>query len=172
MSRVAEGLVLALAASVALNGGFLLQHAGSRTSIAVSPRHPVATLSSLLRSPLWSAGTALGLGGWAVPVAALARAPPSLVHAVVGGGVAAVATVGAFFAFQRGLQIGRPLVVIALMTAATNVGSVAGGFLVFGDELGRTAPLAALHLAAFCLVFVAAWLLAPVQAALQEGAAV
>ena len=51
-----------------------------------------------------------------------------------------------------------------------SVSSVAGGFLVFGDQLGRTAPLAALHLVAFCLVFVAAWLLAPVQAALQEGA--
>jgi len=280
MSRVAEGLLLALAASVALNAGFLLQHAGSRTSIAVSPLHPIATLSSLLRSPLWSAGTALGLGGWAMHVGALARAPLSLVQAFVAGGlalaapmavavlrvrltraelwaiglmvcalsaltagldahgsagrfdaaqlgaytgalalvaavlaarvggglraaalgvaggllygaadlaikaltgagaalispwlaVAAVATIGAFFAFQRGLQIGRPLVVIALMTAATNVSSVAGGFLVFGDQLGRTAPLAALHLAAFCLVFVAAWLLAPVQAALQEGA--
>jgi hypothetical protein len=279
VSRVAEGLVLALAASVALNAGFLFQHAGSRSSIAISPRHPVATLSSLLRSPLWAAGTALGLAGWAMHVGALARAPLSLVQAFVAGGlalaapmavvalrvrltrvevwaialmvcalvaltagldahgsaahfdaarlgvytgalaaaaaalaarvggdvraaalgvaggllygaadlaikalagggaalaspwlvVAGVATAGAFFAFQRGLQIGRPLVVIALMTAATNVSSVAGGFVVFGDELGRTAPLSALHLTAFCLIFVAAWLLAPVQAAMQAA---
>ena len=86
--------------------------------------------------------------------------------------MAALATLGAFFAFQRGLQIGRALVVIALMTAATNVSSVLGGFLVYGDQLGRTTGLAALHLAAFLLVFVAAWLLAPVQTALQEGVAV
>jgi len=281
VSRVAVGLALALGASVALNAGFLLQHAGSRSSVAISPLRPVATLTSLLRSPLWSAGTAVGLGGWALHVAALARAPLSLVQAFVAGGlalaapmavvglrvrltraevtavglmacalvaltaglhahgaharfdpatlgaysallacaaaalaalvggerrpaalgaaggllygaadlaikaltggaslvgspwlaVAAVATAGAFFAFQRGLQAGRALVVIAVMTAATNVSSVAGGFLVFGDQLGRTPALAALHLAAFCLVFGAAWLLAPVQVALQQESA-
>jgi hypothetical protein len=79
---------------------------------------------------------------------------------------AAVATVGAFFAFQRGLQTGRALPVIALMTAATNVGSIAGAFVVLGDPLGRTPQLAALHALAFGLVMVAAWRLAPAQARL------
>src|SRR3954453_355385 len=91
MSRVAEGLLLALAAAVALNAGFLLQHAGSRTSIWVTPLHPIATLSSLLRSPLWSAGTALGLSGWAMHVGALARAPLSLGPAFVPGHLALAA---------------------------------------------------------------------------------
>ena len=80
------------------------------------------------------------------------------------------ATVGAFFAFQRGLQTGRPLAVIALMTAATNVGSILGAFVAFGDPLGRTPEVAALHAAAFALVVVAAWRLAPTQAALTAGA--
>jgi hypothetical protein len=56
------------------------------------------------------------------------------------------------------------------MTAATNVGSIAGAFVVFGDPLGRTPTLAAIHALAFALVLVAAWLLAPAQARLVTGA--
>jgi hypothetical protein len=78
--------------------------------------------------------------------------------------VAIAASCGAFFAFQRGLQAGRPVSVIALMTAATNLVSIAGGFVVFGDPLGRTPALAGLHVVAFVLIGVAAWLLAPSQA--------
>ena len=79
--------------------------------------------------------------------------------------VALAATGGAFFAFQRGLQSDAPLVVIALMTAATNLSSIAGAFVVFGDPLGRTPPLAAVHGLAFALVVFAAWRLAPVALA-------
>lgn len=84
---------------------------------------------------------------------------------------AAVATIGAFFAFQRGLQGDRPVTVIALMTAATNVGSIAGAFVVFGDPLGRTPQLAILHGLAFALVVGAAWRLAPVQARMAAAPA-
>ncbi len=79
---------------------------------------------------------------------------------------AAVLCLTAFFSFARGLQTGRALPVIALMTAGTNVVSIIGGFAVFGDSLGRTLALSVLHLVCFVLVGVAAWLLAPVQAAL------
>jgi hypothetical protein len=72
----------------------------------------------------------------------------------------------AFFAFQRALQTGRALPVIALMSAATNVVSILGGFIVFGDPLGKNAAYATLHVFGFALVAVAAWLLAPAQAAL------
>jgi hypothetical protein len=75
----------------------------------------------------------------------------------------------AFFAFQRGLQTGRALPVIALMTAGTNVVSILGGFIVFGDPVGRTAALSVLHVIGFVLVGVAAWLLAPAQAAVAVG---
>jgi hypothetical protein len=78
--------------------------------------------------------------------------------------VAIAASCGAFFAFQRGLQTGRPVSVIAVMTAATNLAAIAGGFVVFGDPLGRTPALAALHLVAFALIGLAAWWLAPSQA--------
>ena len=73
----------------------------------------------------------------------------------------------AFFCFQRALQTGRAVPVIALMTAATNVVAILGGVAVLGDRLGSSPPLQALHAAAFALVVAAAWRLAPTQAALQ-----
>jgi hypothetical protein len=80
--------------------------------------------------------------------------------------IALLTTVGAFFAFQRGLQGDRPLAVIALMTAATNATSIAGAFAAFGDPLGSTPTLAAIHALALALVVLAAWRLAPAQARL------
>ena len=44
--------------------------------------------------------------------------------------VVAMASAGAFFCFQRGLQIGPALPVIALMTAATHRVAIAGGLVV------------------------------------------
>ncbi|HET8672409.1 MAG TPA: hypothetical protein VFL87_02140 [Thermoleophilaceae bacterium] len=78
--------------------------------------------------------------------------------------LAALATLGAFFCFQRALQAGRPLPVIALMTAATNALSIAAGFAVFGDPVGSTPGLVALHAASLGLVVAAGSLLAPAQA--------
>jgi hypothetical protein len=283
VSSTALGLLLALAAAVALNGSYLMQHAGSAESIAVDVRRPLATLASLLRSPLWTLGALVGMTGWALHVGAMREAPLSLVQAFVAGGLAIaapmaafglrrrlardelqalglmvlalvllslglrdsgasrafsapglavwmaglaagagvlaarvhgahrpaalglaggllygaadlglkavtglhggvaaiatspwlyaalLATAGAFFAFQRGLQGERPVTVIALMTAATNVGSIAGALVVFGDPLGRTPQLAAVHAVAFGLVILAAWRLAPIQARLAVG---
>jgi multidrug transporter EmrE-like cation transporter len=276
------GPLLALAAAVALNGSYLLQHAGSVHAVAISPLRPVRTFASLLRSPLWTVGAAAGLSGWALHVVALRHAPLSVVQAFVAGGlaltvpagalalrqrlsveerqalalmvaallalalglpstragrtfsppalcawtvalgaiaaalalranraraaalgvaggllygsadlaikaltslpdpvsprgapwlaVAAVATAGAFFAFQRGLQGPRPVPVIALMTTATNLSSILGAFVVFGDPLGRTPAIALLHGLAFALVAASACRLAPAQARLAGRA--
>jgi hypothetical protein len=49
------------------------------------------------------------------------------------------------------------------MTAATNVSTILGGLVVFGDPLGATPALATLHVAAFVLVAAAAWRLVPAQ---------
>jgi hypothetical protein len=277
MSPLAVGLALALAASVALNVGYLLQHEGSVSAPSVNPLRPVFTVRSLLASRVWVAGLIVATLGWAMHVGALARAPLSLVQAFIAGGLAlavpiarrlfrqvlepvevfgivamtialaglaagvrsagaggdynsarlafflgalcagagalvalpsgarrapalgcaggllyaaadvaikaitgdsskhglghallspwlaaaALATIGAFFCFQRGLQSGRALPVIALMTACTNAFSILAGFVVFGDTLGRTTGFAALHLASFAAILVAATLLAP-----------
>ena len=47
------------------------------------------------------------------------------------------------------------------MTGGTTVVSLCGGFAVFGDPLGRTPLLAALHVAGFALVTVGSAILAP-----------
>lgn len=292
MSATAIGILLAMAAAVALNGSYLIQHAGSASAIAVDVRRPLATLGSLLRSPLWTVGAVIGFSGWALHIGAMREAPLSLVQAFVAGGlaltapmaalglrrrpgrdearalaamvvalvllalglrgtrphehfsavalaawiaglaaiaavlaaggrrgraapaverfsgrraealglaggllygaadlalkaatglhaaalaaspwpwIALAATVGAFFAFQRALQGDRPVAVIALMTAATNVGSILGAFVVLGEPLGRTPLLASLHALAFVLVIAAAWRLAPAQARLAAA---
>jgi hypothetical protein len=280
VNETSIGVGLAVCAAVALNASYLMQHAGSSTTAAIDPRKPIATLGSLLRSPIWLAGGAVGVTGWALHIGAMREAPLSLVQAFVAGGLALTApmaaiglrrrpapgetqavavmvlalvllsiglagggrhasfaplalgaalallaggaallaalwsgehralalgvaggllygaadmalkavtgvhglgavvaspwlyaglacTAGAFFAFQRGLQSARPVAVIALMTAATNVSSILGAFVVFGDPLGRTPLLAVTHALAFALVFVAAWRLAPAQAGLS-----
>jgi hypothetical protein len=273
------GVALALLASIALNGSFLLQHLGSRTAVRITIRRPVASLRGLLGSRLWLAGSAAGLAGWGVHVAALSQAPLSLVQAFSAGGLAlatplaarvthaapaaserravlvmvgalvllsvgvgppgpgvaaaalmaaflavsaaaaaafaaapaggrrahglgvaagvlygaadaatkaataalhhggvlaavlspwvpvvAVASAGAFFCFQRGLQIGPALPVIALMTAATNVVAIAGGLAVFAEPLGASVASSAVHVVAFALVGAAAWRLSLAQA--------
>jgi hypothetical protein len=77
--------------------------------------------------------------------------------------LAALTTAGAFFAFQRALQIGRPVTSIALMTAATYAVSIAAGLAVLAEPLGSGA-IGTLHALAFALVVGGAWVLAPVQA--------
>jgi drug/metabolite transporter (DMT)-like permease len=283
VSRLVIGLSLALLASVMLNVSYLLEHAGASTAPEIDIRTPLRTMKALLSSRLWLAGGVLGTVGWAMHIAALTRAPLSLVQAFLVGGtalivpiavhvlghrlthgelagiglmalallaltlgrgrvgihsrflawqlglylaftsaaagalllseqrraqglglaggilygaadvaikaltgiasrhgiasvlsspwllVAIVLSVTAFFCFQRGLQTGKAVPVIALMTAGTIVVSVLGGLIVFGDPLGRHPAVIILHLAAFVGVGVAAWLLAPAQAAVATG---
>jgi drug/metabolite transporter (DMT)-like permease len=281
MSSLAAGLVLALGSSLALNGSFLVQGAGAVTAPTVDARRPLRTVFGLLRSPVWTAGLALGLFGWALYVAALAYAPLSFVQAFAAGGLVlvapvavrflghpverrarsglvvmtaalvvlalgahgsagtmvptaaiaaylvgaavlaallalggraraggealglaggllygaadvateglatafrggglgavavspltlllAAATFGAFLCFQRGLQTGSALRVTALMTAGTNLVSILGGVVVFGDPLGSTPGLVVAHVLALGVVVLAASALAPLQARL------
>ncbi|HEX8958632.1 MAG TPA: hypothetical protein VF770_02295, partial [Solirubrobacterales bacterium] len=86
--------------------------------------------------------------------------------------VVAASIVAAFFCFQRVLQTSRALTAIALMEAGADSTSILAGFLVFGDSLGSSVSIAALHVLAFCAVGYAAWSLAPAQErlALADGA--
>lgn len=282
MSALAIGLGLALLASLALNGSYLLQHVGSRQAPEVTARHPLRTVRGLVASPVWLAGLAAGLSGWALHVGALSKAPLSLVQAFAAGGLAlavpigtrvlrerlrrqellavglmvaallmlavgaragggrgavpalamavalgvaallaallalrpaahtlgaaagvlygaadgatkavtvavhhdgllaglltpwtaavALLSLGAFLCFQRSLQTGAAVPVIALMTAGTNVAAILCGLIVFGDPLGAKPALAVPHLVAFAAIAVAAWLLAPSQARLTAPA--
>jgi hypothetical protein len=275
------GFLLALASSLALNGGYLLQHIGGGAAPAVDARRPVATVRGLLRSPLWVLGMATDIVGSLLHIGALAVAPLTLVQAFSAGGLALVvpassrlarsplhraeyiavgvivaalgalavnpvptsvapasagpplvflgvvlavaaglaatrgprraaalaliagllyglsdaATKGftdavghgllgavlspwppvivalcivAFFALQRGLQLGAAATVIVLMTAATNVTAVAAGVALFAESFGARPGVASLHLAAMMAIAAASWRLVAVQARIGE----
>jgi hypothetical protein len=284
-TAVVAGLGVALAASLSLNTGFLLQHSGIATAPALSLARPRDAVRSFLRSRAWLAGLAFGVFGWGLHVVALSLAPLSLVQAFVAGGlalavpvaaigfhhrlehaervgvvalalalallplglgtirshshfdhatlgiylsivcagalllawrrggrrrpqvlglaagafygaadtaikaltslsasggvghaalspwlpIALVSTFGGFACFQRGLQTGRPLPVIAFMTAVTNLVSIPAGFVAFGDPLGLAPGWVAVHVLAFVVVIGAAYWLAPVQARIPEA---
>lgn len=81
--------------------------------------------------------------------------------------------IGAFLCLQRAFKDGqkKPVGVIALMTAATNVTAIGAGIAVFHDPLGINDFWIAVHTVAFLLVLVAGWLLASAQAVVEEGGA-
>jgi hypothetical protein len=81
------GLGLALASAIALNAGFLLQQRGASRAPGLSLRRPLASARALLAARGWLLGFVIGIGGWVFYLAALTRAPLSLVQAVAAGGV-------------------------------------------------------------------------------------
>ena len=79
--------------------------------------------------------------------------------------VAVIASVVAFYASARGLQIGPGVEVIALTSVAANLTAIVGGILVFRDPIGTGALEITGRMLAFCLVIVGAALIpAPVRA--------
>ena len=89
--RVAIGLGLALAASVALNWGFFAQHRAASEMPPLSLRRPLHSLKLLFTDRGWLSGYVVGIGGWGLYVAALAWAPLSLVQATAAGGIGVLA---------------------------------------------------------------------------------
>ena len=275
------GFSLAVAASLALNAGYLLQHLGAAVAPTESARTPIATVRGLLRSRTWVLGTAADIVGSLLHIGALAVAPLTLVQAFSAGGLVLVvpasarlarsplhraerlavgvivgalavlaispattsvapvsagaplaflglvlvaaatlaatrgprrgaalalvagllyglsdaATKGftdaaghglfaavltpwppiivalcamAFFAFQRGLQLGAAATVIVLMTAAMNVTAVAAGVAVFAESFGAQDGTAFVHLLAMAAIGAASWRLVGVQARIGE----
>jgi len=74
----------------------------------------------------------------------------------------------AFFALQRGLQLGAAATVIVLMTAATNVIAVTAGVALFAESLGGQPEIAWLHLLAMLAIAAASWRLVAVQVRIGE----
>jgi multidrug transporter EmrE-like cation transporter len=75
------------------------------------------------------------------------------------------ASVIAFYASARGLQVGEAVPVITLTSAAANVSAITGGFVVFGDPMPNDPVGIVVQSFAFVLVIVAAWLTpAPLRA--------
>jgi drug/metabolite transporter (DMT)-like permease len=80
--------------------------------------------------------------------------------------VAVLASIAAFFASARALQVGEGVSTIAITTVSANVSAILGGILVFGDPLGEDAFAIVARACAFTLVIAAAALTpAPMRAA-------
>jgi drug/metabolite transporter (DMT)-like permease len=78
---------------------------------------------------------------------------------------ALIASVGAFYASARGLQLGPGVEVIALTSVAANLTGIVGGILVFRDPVGTGVLEVSGRMLAFCLVVAGAALIpAPVRA--------
>jgi len=86
-------------------------------------------------------------------------------------GVAALASVIAFYASARGLQDGEAVPVIASTSTAANVSCILGGIIVFGDPMPSDTLGIALQAFAFALVVVAAIVTPPPLRAAEANAA-
>ncbi len=96
--RLAAGLLLALAASLALNASFYVQHEAASGLPRLSLRRPLHSLLLLFTNLRWFAGWLGGFAGWGLYILALHFAALSLAQAVVAGGVGLIA----FLAARRG----------------------------------------------------------------------
>src|SRR5919198_4183557 len=79
---------------------------------------------------------------------------------------AIIASVVAFYASARGLQVGEAVPVITLTSAGANISAIAGGIIVFGDPMASNPLGIVLQSLAFVLVIAAAAVMpAPMRAA-------
>jgi hypothetical protein len=84
---------------------------------------------------------------------------------------ALAASVLAFYASARGLQLGPGVAVIAFTSVAADLAAIASGILVFRDPIGIGAPAVAGRVIEFGLVIVGAALMpAPMRASETTGA--
>src|SRR3954452_20180674 len=129
--------------------------------------HGSTTAGLLLATP---AGLAFGLSD--VSIKALAEQTVGQPLAVISPwtATALIASVGAFYASARSLQIGEGMAVITATTAAANLATIAGGIIVFGERLGDGTGQSILRLAAFGLVIAGAALVPGPTRAAEAGA--
>ena len=83
---------------------------------------------------------------------------------------ALIASVGAFYASARSLQIGDGVAVITATSATANLATIAGGIVVFGESLGDGTLESVLRLAAFGLVIAGAALVPGPTRVAEAGA--
>jgi drug/metabolite transporter (DMT)-like permease len=98
------GLALALASALATNLAFLFKCRGAVRAAPIRARHPLVSAAGLFRSRWFAIGWLVALLAWAMHVGALARAPLSIVQAVVSGGLVFLAVLAERF-FD--LRLGR-----------------------------------------------------------------
>ncbi len=151
----------ALAALIAIECGVIVV-SGAVAAISTHRRVSPAAQGLLLGA---AAGALFGVSDIAITYLADAVEDGALKLISPWTGAALVASVGAFYASARGLQLGPGVEVIALTSVAANLIGIVGGILVFRDPVGTGALEITGRMLAFCLVVVGAALIpAPVRA--------
>jgi drug/metabolite transporter (DMT)-like permease len=151
----------AVAALISIEcGGLVLGIAIAATS--THPRVPSAAQGLLLGA---TAGALFGVSDIAIKFLVDDTASGVLELISPWTVAALIASVVAFYASARGLQIGPGVEVIALTSVAANLTAIVGGILVFRDPVGSGALEITGRMLAFCLVIAGAALMpAPVRA--------
>ena len=146
---------------IAVECGVLLTGAGV-AAIATHGRIPRAAQGLLLGA---AAGALFGVSDIAIKFLVDDIASGVLELISPWTAAALIASVSAFYASARGLQIGPGVEVIAITSVAANLVAIVGGILVFRDPVGTGALEIAGRMLAFCLVIAGAALIpAPVRA--------
>jgi uncharacterized membrane protein len=133
---------------------------------ALAPLIGVDLLAALLAIAGRGAPAVLGVATgvlYGVADASIKAFAESHWHGVVWPALFAGSCAIAFFAFQRALQKGPAVIVVALMTAALNLTSVLAGLALFGERLGASTPVTCVHALAMAAVGVGAWSLTRAQ---------
>ena len=161
-----EARSYAPAALIAVECGVLVV---ALAATAGHPRAPLAAQGLLLGA---TAGALYGVSDIAIKflVDDIASGVLELISPWTAAAI--IASVVAFYASARGLQIGPGVEVIAITSVAANLTAIVGGILVFRDSIGD-GPLEIVgRMLAFCLVIAGAALIpAPVRAARTEAEA-
>jgi hypothetical protein len=123
---IAVGLVLAVASTVAINGGYALQHTSASRLPPLTLRHPIRSLRSLAGNRRWLIGFLGGIGGWVLYVAALRLAPLSLVQAASAGGIAVLALGGGRLRPQERVGVGAAVLGLVLLALSLDAHPAVG----------------------------------------------
>jgi drug/metabolite transporter (DMT)-like permease len=151
----------ALAALIVVESGVLLGSAAV-AAISADRRISPATQGLLLGA---TAGALFGVSDIAIKYLADAVQDGALELISPWSVAAVVASVGAFYASARGLQLGPGVEVIALTSVAANLTAIVGGILIFRDPVGAGPVEISGRMLAFGLVIAGAALIpAPVRA--------
>jgi len=148
-TELAAGLMLALGSAAALNWGYFVQHGVASRLPPLTPRRPLASLRLLFGNLRWLTGFLVGIGGWALYVAALALAPLSLVQAASAGGIGLLALLASRTAAlapreRRGIAVsvaGLALLGVSMAGRTTSAGQ--GDWVAVATWVGVSLALAA-----------------------------
>jgi drug/metabolite transporter (DMT)-like permease len=122
---VTLALILAVASALATSVAFLLKQRGAVLAPVVRVRHPLRSAAALFRSRWFALGWVVAVGAWGLHVGALARAPLSVVQAVLAAGLVFLAVLAErFFGFALGRRqwIGVIITAVGLAIIALTVG--------------------------------------------------